>query len=95
MAYHEAGKITGSVSGATSSAADIKANAIRTIEAQTPKTRSEEFSRSEEETLLFRGRPEVVDAVSCVAMGEYNAVGKKTAMSISKSIGSNHDLVAG
>jgi hypothetical protein len=93
--YHEARKITGSASGATPNAADIKANAIRMIEAQTPKTTSEEFSRIEEETLLFRGRPEVVDAVSCVAMGEYKAVGKNKAMSISKSIRSNHHLVAG
>jgi hypothetical protein len=93
--HHEAGKITGSASGATPNAADIKANAIRMIEAQTPKTASEEFSRIEEETLLFRGRPEVVDAVSCIAMNEYKAVGKNKAMSISKSIRSNHDLVAG
>jgi hypothetical protein len=56
------------------------------IEAQTPKTTSEEFSRIEEETPLFRGRPQVVDAVSCVAMGEYKTVGKKKAMSISGSI---------
>jgi hypothetical protein len=52
-------------------------------EAQTAKTTSEEFSRIEEETLLFRGRPKGGDVVSCVAMGEYNTVDKKKAMSIS------------
>ena len=39
-------QITGSASGGTPNTADTKANAIRTIEAQTPKTMSEEFSPS-------------------------------------------------
>jgi len=73
----------GSASGATPTAADIKANAIRMIEAQKPKAMSEAFSRIKEKALLF------VDAVSCLAMGGYKRVGEEDAMSISKSISSN------
>jgi hypothetical protein len=80
-------QITGPASGATPNAAEIKANTIRMIEAQTPKAMSEEFSRVE--ALLFRGRSDVVDAVSRVAIGGYKTVGDKKAMSISKSIRSN------
>jgi dihydropteroate synthase len=82
-------QITGPASGATPNAAEIKANAIRMIEAQTPKAMSEEFSRVEVEAPLFRGRSDVVDAVSRVAMGGYKTVGEKKAISISKSIRSN------
>jgi hypothetical protein len=42
-------QITGPSSGATPNPAEIKANAIRMIEAQTPKAMSEEFSRIEVE----------------------------------------------
>jgi hypothetical protein len=87
--YHAAGKITGSPSVGTPNATDIKANAIRMIKAQTPKTMSEECGGVEVEVLLFRGRSEVVDAVSCVAMGGYKTVGENKVMSISKSIPSN------
>jgi UDP-N-acetylmuramate-alanine ligase len=77
LAYHEAGRITGSATGATPNATEIKANAIRIIEAHTPKAMSEEISRS------------------CLAVGGYKTAGEKKAMSISKSIPWNHDLVAG
>jgi hypothetical protein len=53
------------------------------IEAQTPKAMSEEFGRVEAEALLFRGRSEVVDAVSRVAMGGYKTTGETKVMSIS------------
>jgi hypothetical protein len=63
------------------------------IEAQTPKTMSEEFSRVEEETLLFRGRRDVVDVTSCVAVGGYKTVGEKKAMCISKFVPSSQCLI--
>jgi hypothetical protein len=45
LADHEAEKIRGSAIGAAPNAPDIKANAIRMIEAHAPKTMSEEFRR--------------------------------------------------
>ena len=53
------------------------ANPIKTVEAHTPKTISEEIRRS------------------CTAMGGYKIVGENRVMSVSRSIPSNRDYVAG
>src|SRR5229473_2676858 len=46
LVYQGAGKIVGSTTGATPNATDTMANPIKTIEAHTPKSTSNEFWRS-------------------------------------------------